>query len=121
MPPVLRSQIEAHKIHHGKGLNVRLSLAVALSSIQVTGFTIGLRQNKHLGGGSGVSHLSSPAINLTRGLAARRGGFRIIPPRREGTVHLQTPMSSPGFEPRPNGTAVSPANPYTGWATGFIH
>ncbi|GFU40168.1 hypothetical protein TNCV_2052551 [Trichonephila clavipes] len=34
MPPVRRSQIEAHKIHHGKGLEVPLSLA--LSTIQVT-------------------------------------------------------------------------------------
>ncbi|GFW31480.1 hypothetical protein TNCV_1288271 [Trichonephila clavipes] len=28
-------------------------------------------------------------------------------------------MSSPGFEPRSNGTAVSVANHYTGWATVF--
>ncbi|GFS64325.1 hypothetical protein TNCV_3955261 [Trichonephila clavipes] len=35
----------------------------------------------------------------------------------EGTIHLQTSMSSPGFEPSPNGTAVSIANHYTGWAT----
>ncbi|GFV00382.1 hypothetical protein TNCV_3643601 [Trichonephila clavipes] len=34
MPPVERSQIEAHGIHRGKGLEVRLSLA--LSTIQVT-------------------------------------------------------------------------------------
>ncbi|GFU72718.1 hypothetical protein TNCV_194051 [Trichonephila clavipes] len=31
MPPAWRSQIEAQKIHRGKGLDVRLSLAVALS------------------------------------------------------------------------------------------
>ncbi|GFW85509.1 hypothetical protein TNCV_145541 [Trichonephila clavipes] len=36
MPPVSRSQIEAHEIHRGKGLNVRLSLALAMSIIQVT-------------------------------------------------------------------------------------
>ncbi|GFU11456.1 hypothetical protein TNCV_1983651 [Trichonephila clavipes] len=36
-------------------------------------------------------------------------------PYRKGTVHLQTSMSSPGFEPRPYGTAVSVANHYTGW------
>ncbi|GFX10689.1 transposable element Tcb1 transposase [Trichonephila clavipes] len=29
--------------------------------------------------------------------------------------HLQTSMSSPGFEPGPYGTAVSFANHYTGW------
>ncbi|GFV96397.1 hypothetical protein TNCV_2869751 [Trichonephila clavipes] len=34
MPPVWLTQIKAHKIHHGKGLLVRLSLAVALSTIQ---------------------------------------------------------------------------------------
>ncbi|GFX08998.1 hypothetical protein TNCV_4165771 [Trichonephila clavipes] len=32
-------------------------------------------------------------------------------------IHLQTSMSAPGFEPRPNGTAVSVTNHYTGWAT----
>ncbi|GFV97533.1 hypothetical protein TNCV_2040411 [Trichonephila clavipes] len=51
----------------------------------------------------------------TRGLAAR--WLFKVPPCREGTIHLQTPMSSPGFEPSPNGTAVSVANHYTGWAT----
>ncbi|GFW13778.1 hypothetical protein TNCV_1669941 [Trichonephila clavipes] len=40
------------------------------------------------------------------------------PPCREGTIHLQTSMSSPGFEPGPNGTAVSVSNPYAGWVTG---
>ncbi|GFV20508.1 hypothetical protein TNCV_4142691 [Trichonephila clavipes] len=34
MPPVWRSQIEAHEIHRGLGLEVRLSLV--LSTIQVT-------------------------------------------------------------------------------------
>ncbi|GFW92729.1 hypothetical protein TNCV_1735221 [Trichonephila clavipes] len=34
MPPVWHSQIEAHEIHRGMGLEVRLSLA--LSTIQVT-------------------------------------------------------------------------------------
>ncbi|GFW75918.1 long-chain-fatty-acid--CoA ligase 5 [Trichonephila clavipes] len=33
------------------------------------------------------------------------------------TIHLQTSMSSPGYEPSPYGTAVSVANYYTGWAT----
>ncbi|GFS83909.1 hypothetical protein TNCV_2363451 [Trichonephila clavipes] len=36
MPPVRRSHIEAHEIHRGKGLEVRLSLAWTLSTIQVT-------------------------------------------------------------------------------------
>ncbi|GFU68563.1 uncharacterized protein TNCV_3064871 [Trichonephila clavipes] len=65
-------------------------------------------------GWSGVSHLSSPSTNLTKGLAARRL-FKV--PCREGTIHLQTSMSSLGFEPSPNGTAVSVANHYTGWVT----
>ncbi|GFU74112.1 hypothetical protein TNCV_1642361 [Trichonephila clavipes] len=42
---------------------------------------------------------------LTRGLVPQRL-FR-VPPCREGTVHLQTSMPSPGFKPWPNGTAVS--------------
>ncbi|GFW19945.1 hypothetical protein TNCV_866511 [Trichonephila clavipes] len=37
------------------------------------------------------------------------------------TIHLQTSMSSPGFEPRPNGTAVSVANHYTGWTTYLLY
>ncbi|GFT23202.1 hypothetical protein TNCV_1859111 [Trichonephila clavipes] len=56
-----------------------------------------------------------PPTNHTRGLAAGRL-FR-VPPCRKGTVHLETPMSSPGFEPCPYGSAVSVANHYTGWAT----
>ncbi|GFW96860.1 hypothetical protein TNCV_2159961 [Trichonephila clavipes] len=36
MPPVCRSQIDAHEIHRGKGLEVRLSLTLALSTLQVT-------------------------------------------------------------------------------------
>ncbi|GFW88612.1 hypothetical protein TNCV_828811 [Trichonephila clavipes] len=35
---------------------------------------------------------------------------------REGTIHLQKSMSSSGFEPSSNGTAVSIVNHYTGWA-----
>ncbi|GFW43584.1 hypothetical protein TNCV_4769361 [Trichonephila clavipes] len=60
-------------------------------------------------------HLSIPSTNPTRGLAARRL-FR-VPPCREGTIHLQTSMSSPGFKPSPNGTAVSIPNHSTGWVT----
>ncbi|GFV74520.1 hypothetical protein TNCV_5129621 [Trichonephila clavipes] len=66
-----------------------------------------------------ASNISSPSTNLTRGPAARR--LFKVPPCREGTIHdtihLQTSMSSPGFKPSPNGTAVSVANHYTGWAT----
>ncbi|PRD29374.1 UNVERIFIED_CONTAM: hypothetical protein NCL1_29590 [Trichonephila clavipes] len=49
-----------------------------------------------------------PSPNFTRGLAARR--LFKVPRCREGTIHLQTSMSSPGFEPSPNGIAVSVAN-----------
>ncbi|GFU40270.1 hypothetical protein TNCV_1733701 [Trichonephila clavipes] len=48
-------------------------------------------------GWSEASHLSSPSTNLTRGVVDRRL-FR-VPPCRAGTIHLQTSMSSPGFEP----------------------
>ncbi|GFS73101.1 hypothetical protein TNCV_686791 [Trichonephila clavipes] len=67
------------------------------------------------GGVSGASHLSSPSINLTRGLATR-WLFRVLPCRK-GTLHLRTSLPSPGFEHRPYGTAVSVTNHYTGWAT----
>ncbi|GFU55147.1 hypothetical protein TNCV_426511 [Trichonephila clavipes] len=63
----------------------------------------------------GDSHLSSPFTNHTRGLATRRL-FR-VPPCRKDTIHLQTSISSPGFEPSPYGIAVSVANHYTSWAT----
>ncbi|GFV83333.1 hypothetical protein TNCV_1900591 [Trichonephila clavipes] len=69
-------------------------------------------EGEHPGGGSGASHFSSPATNITRGLPR-------IHPYREGTLHLQTSMPSPGFEPRPYGTTVSVASHYTGWATNF--
>ncbi|GFU44367.1 hypothetical protein TNCV_1505141 [Trichonephila clavipes] len=36
MPPVQRCQTETHKTHRGKELIVRVSLAVALGTIQVT-------------------------------------------------------------------------------------
>ncbi|GFW14465.1 hypothetical protein TNCV_298851 [Trichonephila clavipes] len=47
--------------------------------------------------------ISSPSTHLTRGLVAR-GLFRVSPCPK-GTIHLQTSMLSPGFEPRPYGTA----------------
>ncbi|GFX61573.1 hypothetical protein TNCV_2745481 [Trichonephila clavipes] len=65
-------------------------------------------EGKHLSGGQGPS----PSTNLTRGHAARQL-FR-VPPCRKGTIHLQTSMPSPGFEPSPYGTAVSITNYYTG-------
>ncbi|GFS90788.1 hypothetical protein TNCV_1003781 [Trichonephila clavipes] len=38
---------------------------------------------------------------------------------RKGTIHLQTYMSSPGFQPRPYGRAVSVVDHYTRWVTSF--
>ncbi|GFY34191.1 hypothetical protein TNCV_2504941 [Trichonephila clavipes] len=57
------------------------------------------------------------------GVDEKKGGIQWVgrmliahpTPCREGTIHLQTSMSSPGFEPRPYGTAVSVTNHYTGW------
>ncbi|GFT85095.1 hypothetical protein TNCV_791281 [Trichonephila clavipes] len=71
-------------------------------------------EGEHPGSDQGAYHLSFPFTNLTRGHAARRL-FR-VPPCRKGTIHLQTSMPSPGFEPRPYGTTVSVTNHYTGWA-----
>ncbi|GFU09416.1 hypothetical protein TNCV_143921 [Trichonephila clavipes] len=87
----------------------RLPLAVALSTLQVTerfsSVSPQFRERKPWGW--------SGACHLTRGLAARRL-LKVIPCRE---VHLQTSMTSPGFEPSPNGTAVSVANHCIGWAT----
>ncbi|GFU57138.1 hypothetical protein TNCV_1780011 [Trichonephila clavipes] len=114
-PPDWQCQIDAHEIHRGKGLHIRLSLAVALNSMPVTSniWLVSspiLRENT-LGV---VRGLSSPSTSLTRGLVARRL-FR-VPSCRVGTIHLQTSMPSPGFEPRPYGTAGSVTNHFTGWA-----
>ncbi|GFS87283.1 myosin-I heavy chain [Trichonephila clavipes] len=55
-----------------------------------------------------------PPTNLTRGIAARRL-FR-VPPCRTGTIHVQTSLPSPGFEPRSYCTTVGVTNHYTNWA-----
>ncbi|GFU57784.1 hypothetical protein TNCV_1281331 [Trichonephila clavipes] len=65
-------------------------------SMILLGSTLSLREN-NLREGQGPPTSST---NHTRGLAARRL-FR-VPPCREGTIHLQTSMSSPGFEPSPD-------------------
>ncbi|GFW82877.1 uncharacterized protein TNCV_3494471 [Trichonephila clavipes] len=103
--------ISGKPLSNGRRASASLN-AVALSAIQVTERFSSVHPNlegKHQGGGLG------PSTNLTRGLAARR--LFKVPPCREGTIHLQTSMSSPGFEPSPSGTAVNVANHYTGWAT----
>ncbi|GFV11249.1 hypothetical protein TNCV_3723381 [Trichonephila clavipes] len=48
------------------------------------------------------------STQLTRGHAVRR--LFIILPSCKGTIHLQTFMPSPEFEPMPNGTVVSITN-----------
>ncbi|GFT95931.1 hypothetical protein TNCV_312581 [Trichonephila clavipes] len=101
-------QIQAHEIHHGKGLDVRLSLNVALSTMQViVRFSARFHPNfveEHSGGRVRDLTPLFPSNNLTRGLAVRRL-FR-VPPCCKGTIHLQTYMPSPGFEPRLYGTTL---------------
>ncbi|GFT06006.1 hypothetical protein TNCV_4352371 [Trichonephila clavipes] len=90
----------------------RLSLAIALSTVQVTErFSSVLPQfrGKTPWGWSGAFHLPSHSTNLMRGLASR--WLFKVPPCHEGTINLQTSMSSPGLEPSRNGTAVSVAIP----------
>ncbi|GFY19736.1 hypothetical protein TNCV_4649081 [Trichonephila clavipes] len=61
MPPVWRSQIDAHHIHHGKGLDARLSLVLAMRTIQVIEEVVNLvwqiYLEKH---GDGVQELLDP-------------------------------------------------------------
>ncbi|GFV02397.1 uncharacterized protein TNCV_1023251 [Trichonephila clavipes] len=121
MPPPDGVRSRPTKFIAAKGWNLCLSLALALSTMQVTMcfFSVPPQfRGRKPWGWSGASHLSSPSINHTRGLAARRL-FR-VPPCRKGTIHLQTSMSSPGFEPSPYGIAVSVANHHTGWATDVL-
>ncbi|GFV38101.1 hypothetical protein TNCV_3829481 [Trichonephila clavipes] len=108
----------AHEIHHGKELHVRLSLVVALSSIQynLAQFHPNF-EGEHPKGGLGVYRLSSPFINLARGLAAQRL-FRVTPCRKR-TIHLQTSTPFQGFKPKPYCTVVSVANHCAGWATSY--
>ncbi|GFX00001.1 transposable element Tcb1 transposase [Trichonephila clavipes] len=61
-----------------------------------------------------ASHLSFSPFKLTRGLAARQV-FRVSL-CREGTIHLQTSMPSPGLEPRSYVIAVSATNYSSEWA-----
>ncbi|GFT87091.1 hypothetical protein TNCV_2748521 [Trichonephila clavipes] len=65
-------------------------------------------------GWSRASHLSSPSTNHTRGLAAR--WLFSVPLCLEDTIHLQTSIPSPGFEPRPYSIAASVTNHCTALA-----
>ncbi|GFU69740.1 hypothetical protein TNCV_1221281 [Trichonephila clavipes] len=44
----------------------------------------------------------------------RLDGYLEYPPRRKGTMHLQTSMPSPSFKPSPYGASVGVNNHYTG-------
>ncbi|GFX74991.1 hypothetical protein TNCV_1845631 [Trichonephila clavipes] len=54
-------------------------------------------EGEHPGEDSGASLFSSYSIYLTRGLAARWLFRTRAPPCHEGTIHLQTSMSSNGI------------------------
>ncbi|GFX86389.1 hypothetical protein TNCV_2562781 [Trichonephila clavipes] len=62
--PDRRCRIETHEIHHGKELDVRLSLSLALSTIQVT-IRFGPNfESEHPGGSRGLPPLfSSPQLH----------------------------------------------------------
>ncbi|GFX14951.1 hypothetical protein TNCV_4897191 [Trichonephila clavipes] len=69
MPPVWHSQIEAHEIPRGNGLDVRLSLALALSTLQVTvrfssGKFLKGRQNITIDGATIHIHLHNLGMEL---------------------------------------------------------
>ncbi|GFY01653.1 hypothetical protein TNCV_2608361 [Trichonephila clavipes] len=95
-------------------LDVRLSWAVALSTIQVTVLFSSVPSRFR---GRTPWEGQGPSTNLTRGLVAR-WQFR-VPPCCKGTAHLHKFMCSLGFEPTLYSTAFSVSNHYTGWATAF--
>ncbi|GFS88661.1 hypothetical protein TNCV_1462531 [Trichonephila clavipes] len=101
MHPARWCQNEAHEINRSKALVVFLSIRSSEHQAGDNTFWFGstpyLRQNT-LQGVVRTSFLSSPSTSLTRGPTARRI-FRVSP-CREGTIHLQTPMPTPEFEPR---------------------
>ncbi|GFU73094.1 hypothetical protein TNCV_1353851 [Trichonephila clavipes] len=92
--------IEAPEIHRGNGLVLGVSLAAALSAIQVTPYDLvwfHLNLESPLWAGQGP--FTSLPLPPTSREAARRI-FRMLP-CHTGTIHLQTPMPSPGFDPDP--------------------
>ncbi|GFV56276.1 hypothetical protein TNCV_106321 [Trichonephila clavipes] len=90
MPPVGRCQIEAHEIHRGNSLEVRLSLAVGLRNMQL-GYTHILWKN---------TLLLFPFHQLDNYLE--------YPPCRKGTIH---PFLLQDSNPGP--TAQQSASPNT--------
>ncbi|GFV06458.1 hypothetical protein TNCV_2947811 [Trichonephila clavipes] len=91
-------------------LDVCLSLAIALSTIQVIEQFGSVHPNfegEHHSGRSGVFHFFSlPPVS--QGLAALQI-FSVLP-YPEGTIYLQTTMPSPEFKSRPYGRSVSVIN-----------
>ncbi|GFT77031.1 hypothetical protein TNCV_1099211 [Trichonephila clavipes] len=89
-----------------KGLHVRLSLVVALGSTSMTQQYnyASFRPNFERKPGGGQRPPTSLLLppTLREDLLPRR--LSRVPPCHKGTIHLQTPMPSPGFEPRPYGT-----------------
>ncbi|GFX78321.1 hypothetical protein TNCV_5136681 [Trichonephila clavipes] len=63
---------------------------------------------------SGQGHPTSLPLPPTSQEDLWLDGYLKYPPCRGGTIHLQTSMTSLGFKPSPDGTAVSVANHYTG-------
>ncbi|GFV49674.1 hypothetical protein TNCV_1959821 [Trichonephila clavipes] len=100
-------QIKVREIHRGKGLIIRLSFSVALSTIQVT-VRFSQFRGKTL---CGWSEASREDLRLSSCLR--------VPPCRKGTIHLQTSMPSAGFELGSYGTAVSVTNHYIGWVASY--
>ncbi|GFW55988.1 hypothetical protein TNCV_373941 [Trichonephila clavipes] len=102
----------------GKGIDVRLSLSIALSTMRVTVRLVWFQpmfEGENPEGGVKGSQFSSPYPNLTKEFQALRL-FR-VDPCPKGTIYLQTSMPFPRFEPRTYGTAVNVDNQYSGRET----
>ncbi|GFT97589.1 hypothetical protein TNCV_1034281 [Trichonephila clavipes] len=114
MSPDRQCQIDTHEIHRGKGLAVRLSLAVALSAIQVTvrfgSVPIPILRNNYQEGGQ---EPSTSLLLLTSREDLRLNEYLGSSHARICTMHLQTPMPSPGFKSRVYCTTIRIINSYT--------
>ncbi|GFY30671.1 hypothetical protein TNCV_3118311 [Trichonephila clavipes] len=100
-------------------LDVRLLLAVVLNTIQVTvRFSSVPPQFKERTPWSSQRPPTSLPFPPTSQEDLQLDGYLESPhPWCKSTIHLQTFISSLGFEPWPYSSAVSVANHYTGWAT----
>ncbi|GFW43795.1 hypothetical protein TNCV_4771441 [Trichonephila clavipes] len=108
-------QIETHEIDRSKGLEARLWLAVALSTVQVA-VLFGSVIPQFCGRTSWRWSGASPPVSLPLPRTTREDwhfdGYLAYP---HAAKALLTSMPSPGFEPWPYGTAVSVTKLYTGW------